>query len=116
MAIQIYGTNKSNDTKKAQRFFKERGIKFQFVDLAQNAMSEGELNSILSGLKMTLDELVDEKSKLYEKTFYQYLANKEDKIDKVLDNQTMLKQPIVRIDKKPILGNCPEIWKNMTEK
>lgn len=113
MAIQIYGTNKSNDTKKAQRFFKERNIKFQFVDLSQNAMSEGELNSIKNGLKLSLDELVDTKSKLYEKTFFKYLANEDDKLDKLLDNQTMLIQPIIRIDKKPFMGFKPDEWKDL---
>ena len=46
MNIQIFGTKKCNDTKKAQRFFKERGIKFQFVDMNEKGLSKGELNSV----------------------------------------------------------------------
>ena len=63
MNIQIYGTNKCFDTKKAQRYFKERGIKFQFVDLAKYGMSKGEYESIRRSLRCSLEELVDEKSK-----------------------------------------------------
>ena len=47
MNIQIFGKNKCFDTKKAQRWFKERGIKFQMIDLAQKGMSKGELDSVL---------------------------------------------------------------------
>lgn len=43
--MQIFGTKKSNDTRKAERFFKERGIKFQFVDLKEKAMSKSQRNS-----------------------------------------------------------------------
>ena len=46
MNIQIFGTKKCNDTKKAQRFFKERGIKFQFIDMKEKGMSKGEFNSV----------------------------------------------------------------------
>ena len=44
--IQIFGTKKCNDTKKAERFFKERGIKYQFVDMKDKGMSKGEFNSV----------------------------------------------------------------------
>ena len=46
MNIQIFGTKKCNDTKKAQRFFKERGIKFQFIDMKEKGMSKGEYTSV----------------------------------------------------------------------
>ena len=68
MNIQIYGTAKSFDTKKAQRFFKERGIKFQFIDLAKFGMSKGELRSIRTALKCSVEDLIDEKSKAQEVT------------------------------------------------
>ena len=79
MNIQIYGTSKCFDTKKAQRYFKERGIKFQFVDLAKFGMSKGEYNSIKSALKMKVDDLVNEKSKKYDSSFIKYLASEEAK-------------------------------------
>ena len=115
MNIQIYGTKKSNDSKKAERFFKERGVKFQYVDLAQNRMSEGELKSILSSLKMSLDDLIDENNKLTEKTYYKYLADDYAKIDKVMDNQSMLIQPVVRNGRKATIGLNEAEWKKWIE-
>ena len=82
MNIQIYGTSKCFDTKKAQRYFKERGIKFQFVDLAKFGMSKGEYNSIKTALKMKVDDLVNEKSKKYDSSFIKYLASEEAKEEK----------------------------------
>lgn len=111
MNIQIYGTAKCFDTKKAQRYFKERGIKFQFVDLAKFGMSKGEYNSIKNALKMKVDDLVDEKSKKYDSSFIKYLASEEAKEEKLLENQELFKTPIVRNGKKATLGYCPEIWK-----
>ena len=111
MNIQIYGTGKCFDTKKAQRYFKERNIKFQFVDLAKYGMSKGEYNSIKTALKMKVDDLVNEKSKKYDSSFIRYLASEEAKEEKILDNQDLFKTPIVRNGKKATLGYCPEIWK-----
>lgn len=111
MNIQIYGTSKCFDTKKAQRHFKERGIKFQFIDLAKYGMSKGEYNSIKSALKMKVDDLVNEKSKKYDSSFIKYLASEEAKEEKLLENQELFKTPIVRNGKKATLGYCPEIWK-----
>lgn len=111
MNIQIYGTAKCFETKKAQRYFKERGIKFQFVDLVKFGMSKGEFNSISSALKMNIDELINEKSKKYDSSFIKYLASDEAKIEKLLENQELFKTPIVRNGKKATLGYCPEIWK-----
>ena len=111
MNIQIYGTSKCFDTKKAQRHFKERGIKFQFVDLAKFGMSKGEYNSIKTALKMKIDDLVNEKSKKYDSSFIKYLASEEAKEEKLLENQELFKTPIVRNGKKATLGYCPEIWK-----
>ena len=111
MNIQIYGTSKCFDTKKAQRYFKERGIKVQFIDLAKFGMSKGEYNSIKTSLKMKVDDLVNEKSKKYDSSFIKYLASEDAKEEKLLENQELFKTPIVRNGKKATLGYCPEIWK-----
>lgn len=111
MNIQIYGTSKCFDTKKAQRYFKERNIRFQFIDLAKFGMSKGEYNSIKTALKMKVDDLVNEKSKKYDSSFIKYLASEEAKEEKLLENQELFKMPIVRNGKKATLGYCPEIWK-----
>lgn len=111
MNIQIYGTLKCNETKKAQRYFKERSIKFQFIDLAKFGMSKGEYNSIKTALKLKADDLVNEKSKKYDSSFIKYLASEQAKEEKLLENQELFKTPIVRNGKKATIGFCPETWK-----
>ena len=111
MNIQIYGTNKCFDTKKAQRYFKERNIKFQFIDLAKFGMSKGEYQSIKRGLGCKLEDLVNEKSKKYDSSYIKYLASEEAKEEKLLENQELFRTPIVRNGKKATLGFCPEKWK-----
>ena len=111
MNIQIYGTAKCFDTKKAQRYFKERNIKFQFVDLAKYGMSKGEYQSIKRALGCKLEYLVNEKSKKYDSSYIKYLASEEAKEEKLLENQELFKTPIVRNGKKATLGFCPDEWK-----
>lgn len=111
MNIQIYGTNKCFDTKKAQRYFKERNIKFQFVDLAKFGMSKGEYQSIKRALGCKIEDLVNEKSKKYDSSYIKYLASEEAKEEKLLENQELFKTPIVRNGKKATLGFCPDEWK-----
>ena len=111
MNIQIYGTSKCFDTKKAQRYFKERNIKFQFVDLAKYGMSKGEYQSIKRALGCKLEDLVNEKSKKYDSSYIKYLASEEAKEEKLLENQELFRTPIVRNGKKATLGFCPDEWK-----
>ena len=110
MNIQIFGTKKCFDTKKAQRYFKERGIKFQFIDLSEKGLSKGEFNSVkqaVGGLDKMLDETCKDQDTL---ALVKYLAD-SDKEAKVLENQQILKTPIVRNGKQATVGDHPEIWK-----
>ncbi len=110
MNIQIFGTKKSADTRKAERFFKERGIKFQFVDLKEKGLSKGEFNSVkqaVGGIDMLIDENAKDKDTL---ALIKYIAD-EDKEEKILENQQILVQPIVRNGKKATVGYQPEAWK-----
>lgn len=110
MNIQIFGTKKSNDTKKAERFFKERGIKFQFVDLKEKGLSKGEFQSVLQAVG-SLDAMIDQNCK--DKNLLlliKYIAE-EDRAQKVLENQSVLKQPIVRNGRQATVGYQPDIWK-----
>ncbi|RHR33058.1 ArsC family transcriptional regulator [Clostridium sp. AF19-22AC] len=110
MNIQIFGTNKCFDTKKAMRYFKERNIKYQFIDMKEKGMSKGEYNSVkqsVGGLDAMLDEKCKDRDAL---ALIKYIAD-EDKDDKVLENQKVLKMPIVRNGKQATVGYCPEIWK-----
>ncbi len=110
MNIQIFGTNKSFDTKKAQRWFKERGIKFQFIDLAQKNLSKGEFNSVKAAVGST-EALLDENSKAYEMHFIKYLASKEAIEEKMLEHSELFKVPIVRNGRQATVGYCPDVWK-----
>ncbi|MGI6576854.1 MAG: arsenate reductase family protein [Eubacteriales bacterium] len=108
MNIQIYGKSKCFDTKKAERYFKERGVKFQSIDLPRYGMSRRELISVVQAVG-GLDRLIDEKAK--DAVLLKYLAYEEDKLDKVLENPSLLKTPIVRNGKFATVGYCPDIWK-----
>lgn len=107
MNIQIFGVSKSFDTKKAERFFKERSIKFQSIDLKQKGFSRGELESVLKAVG-GLENLVDTKHKEY--TSLSYLAYEADKIEKLLENPTLCKSPVVRNGRQATVGYCPDVW------
>ena len=110
MNIQIFGTKKSSDTRKAERFFKERGIKFQSVDMKEKGLSKGEFQSVLQavgGLDAMLDPACKDKDLLL---LLKYLAE-EDRPQKVLENQSVLKLPIVRNGRQATVGYQPEVWK-----
>lgn len=110
MNIQIFGTNKCFDTKKAMRYFKERGIKYQFIDMKEKGMSKGEYASIkqaVGGLENLLDENCKDKDML---ALIKYISD-EDKDEKILENQKVLKTPVVRNGKQATVGYQPEIWK-----
>lgn len=95
MNIQIFGTKKCNDTKKAERFFKERGIKYQFVDMKEKGMSKGEFNSVAQangGLENMINWDGKDKDLL---ALIKYIAD-EDKLQKVMENPSVIKTPVVR--------------------
>lgn len=111
MNIQIFGTKKCNDTKKAERFFKERGIKYQFIDMKEKGLSKGEFNSVAAILG-GIDNMIDENSKDKDTLALIKYIVKEDRLDKILENQQILKTPIVRNGKKATIGYAVEVWKN----
>jgi len=110
MNIQIFGRSKSFDTQKAQRYFKERRIKFQYIDLKQKEMSAGELRSVRAAVG-SLDALIDEKAKDAEDSWVLYLGDPRTIEDKLLEHQEFLKVPIVRNGRQATVGYCPEVWK-----
>lgn len=110
MNIQIFGKSKSFDTKKAERWFKERGIRFQSVDLVRYGMSRGEFDSVLRAVGQ-LDLLIDPKGA----TALQYLAYEQDKIDKLLEEPTLFAAPIVRNGKQATVGYQPDVWTRWVE-
>lgn len=109
MNIQIFGKSKSFDTKKAERYFKERRIPFQSVDLIRYGLSGKEFDSVLRAVG-GIDKLIDWDSKAPEITLMRYMDDSKAKEDKVLDNPSLMKAPIVRNGKLATVGFCPEVW------
>ena len=113
--IQIFGTTKSFDTKKAQMWFKERRIPFQFIDLKEKEMSGGEFDSVVTALTRefgsradAIDALIDKSGKDYSEIAY---LDDADKADKLLENQKLMKQPICRNGKdKATVGLNTKVW------
>lgn len=109
MNIQIFGKNKCFDTKKAERWFKERKIKYQYIDLIKYGMSNGEYQSVKKAVG-GMRNLIDEKSKDYEDSYIAYLGSEQDIEYKLLDNPNLMKTPIVRNGKQATVGYCPDVW------
>lgn len=110
MNIQIFGTKKCKDTKKAERFFKERGIKFQFVDMKEKGMSRGEFTKVAQangGMENMVDWDGKDKETL---ALIKYIAE-EDRLDKILENPFVIKTPVVRNGKLSTVGYQPDVWK-----
>ena len=105
--IQIFGKAKCFDTKKAERYFKERRIKFQRIDLNGVGMSRGEFNSVKAtvGLSTMIDSTAPGVEILI------YLAYDDAREEKLFENPVFIRTPIVRNGKKATVGYCPEIWK-----
>ena len=106
MNIQIFGKSKCFDTKKAERWFKERRIKFQSIDLVRVGISPGELKSVLNAVG--LETLIDPKHP--DAALLRYLAYDADKAEKLLEDPRLLKTPIVRNGRQATVGYCPEVW------
>lgn len=102
MNIQLFGTKKCFETKKAERFFKERKIKFQFIDLKEKSMSKGELQSVKNSVG--LEALINKNSKDYKKLNMDKIRGAEVREDLLLKNQGMLNTPVIRNGKKAIIG------------
>lgn len=106
MNIQIFGKNKCFDTKKAERWFKERRIKYQYIDVLKYGMSRGEFQSVKSAVGF--DSLLDDSAPGAEEI--KYLAYAEDREEKLMENRRLLKTPVVRNGKKATVGYAPEVW------
>ena len=107
MNIQIFGRNKCFDTKKAERYFKERRIRYQLVDLKKYGISRGELQSVKNAVG--LEALVDPKHP--DAALVSYLAYDQDKLEKLLEDPGLLRTPIVRNGRQATVGYCPDVWK-----
>lgn len=108
MIVQIIGTKKCSETKKAIRFFKERRINPHFRDLDEKELSPGEFDNIAN--KIGVENLLDRDSKAYKERGLEYMLY--DTKEEILSNNKLLKTPIVRYERNVSCGYEPEIWKN----
>ena len=107
MNIQIFGTLKCQETRKAQRYFKERNMPFQFINLAERGLSRGELNSVKAAAG--LDSLMDREGKEYARRNLRYLSH--DVEEELLSDPLLFKTPIVRNGNRVTIGYAPATWK-----
>ena len=110
MNIQIFGTKKSFDTKKAQRYFKERRIKLQFVDLKEKGLSKGELESVARAVG-GIEALINPKAKDQDTVALVQYLTADQRVEKLLDNQQIIAEPIVRNGRQATIGYQPDVWK-----
>lgn len=109
MNIQIFGKNKCFDTKKAERYFKERRIKYQYVDVLRYGLSGKEFDAVLRGVG-GIDNLIDWSSKSEKITIMRYMDDPRSKEDHIFDDPSLIRTPIVRNGKHVTVGFCPDVW------
>ena len=110
MNIQIYGRSKCFDTKKAERYFKERKIKVQSIDVDRYGMSRGELSSVAASVGK--ENLMDTQGSEYKRLNLKYIVQDKPLLEQLFDNPKLLVSPIVRNGKQATIGYQPDIWKD----
>ncbi|MCO1602922.1 arsenate reductase family protein [Desulfosporosinus nitroreducens] len=113
MNIQIFGVKKCFDTKKAERYFKERKIKYQFVDLTMKGLSKGELQSVKTAVG--LKNLINLNAKDYKKLNMDHIISESGREEMILNNPSLYNTPIVRNGKQATVGYVPRIWESWQE-
>lgn len=106
MNIQIYGKKKCFDTKKAERYFKERRVKYQFIDLDRFGLGRRELDTVRAAVGV--EALIDEKDP--DAALLHYLASDAARLDKLFEEPWRIKTPIVRNGKQATVGYQPDVW------
>jgi arsenate reductase-like glutaredoxin family protein len=114
--VQIFGTKKCPDTRKAERWFKERGIKFQSIELTEKGLSPGELRSV-SVRVGGVEALVDRDGKRYAEKGLKHSAPTVSRLEALLvEDPLLLKTPIVRRGLDATLGFSPDVWDGWRKK
>lgn len=111
MEFQMFGQKKCPRTRKAERFFKERGVGYHFVDITRKAPSPGELEGMARSIAP--EDLIDRDSKLFQKKGMAYMEF--DPLEEILENPALLKTPVIRFRGKAVCGDAPEVWKAWIE-
>ncbi len=110
MNIQIFGANKCFDTKKAERYFKERKIKYQYVDIRKYGLSKGEFESVRSAVG--LREMIDTTAPEYKTLNMQNLGVGNVAAEVLFKNPKLYNTPVVRNGRKATIGYQPDVWKD----
>lgn len=110
MNIQIFGAKKCFDTQKTERYFKERKIKYQYVDLRKYGLSKGEFESVKA--TVGLSALINTNAKEYKTLNMQNLGTGSAAAEVLFNNPGLYKSPVVRNGKQATVGFQPEIWKD----
>lgn len=109
MNIQIFGVKKCFDSQKTERYFKERNIKYQYIDLNLKGLSKGELESVKTSVG--LDNLINQEAKDYNRLNLNRIGSTSMRQEILLNHPRLYKTPIVRNGKSATVGYQPEIWK-----
>lgn len=107
MNVQIFGSSKSFDSKKAERWFKERRIKYQYIDLRTKGLSPGEYRSVKAAVGY--DALIDKEARDYKELYMDYRTPRDAELA-LLEHPWLFRAPIVRNGRQATVGYCPEIW------
>lgn len=111
MGLQIY-CGKGFDTQKAERFFKERRIPYQRVDVLKYGIGRRELESVAAAVG--IDALCDKESKAFRESVIAYTQSRETILSGLMEKPQLLRLPIVRNGKKATVGFCPSVWETWT--
>jgi arsenate reductase-like glutaredoxin family protein len=114
MEVQVFGTKKNSDTRKALRFFSERRVKVHFVDLMERAASLGELKRFAQ--KFGVDALIDRTSKSFLELGLQHARLSDDRwLEKLVGEPLLLRQPLARFQQRLTIGAAESEWKGWLE-
>lgn len=114
MDVQVFGTHKHADVRKALRFFSERRVKVHFVDLKERAASKGELQRFAQ--KFGVSALIDKDSKRYAELGLGVVRYDDDRwLDKLAEEPLVLRVPLVRCQQKLTIGLAESDWKAWLE-
>jgi arsenate reductase len=112
LTIQLFGTKKCRDSRATERFFKERGVAVHVVDLAQKAMSPGELRNVAARAG-GFEALIDREGKRYVDKGLKYAAPTGPRIEQMLSaDPLLLRTPIIRSGNRATVGYVPDVWQS----
>ena len=108
--VQIFGTRKCPETRKAERFFKERRVSFQMIDIAEKGPSPGELRKIAAAVG-GVEALIDREGRRYLERGLKYAAPTGPRIEQaLLDDPLLMRTPVVRSGPRATVGFVPDLW------